>query len=98
MVDIALVLVLRDCGLRRSEAAALVWSDIGRWDDGSGRLLIERSRSVQTGEGKVVFITVRAITAPEELRHLRGDASQFVAPDSAIMRQGPWSGSTMVAR
>ena len=101
MVDIALVLVLRDCGLRRSEAAALVWSDIGRWDDGSGRLLIERSRSVQTGEGKVVFITVRAITAPEELRHLRhlrGDASQFVAPDSTIMEQGPWSGSTMVAR
>ena len=28
MVDIALVLALRDCGLRRSEAAALVWSDI----------------------------------------------------------------------
>ena len=30
MVDIGLVLVLRDCGLRRSEAAAVVWSDIGR--------------------------------------------------------------------
>ena len=28
----ALVLALRDCGLRRSEAAALVWSDIERWD------------------------------------------------------------------
>ena len=40
----------------------------------------------------MVFITVRAITAPEELRHFRhhrGDASQSVAPDSAIMRQGP---------
>ena len=84
------------CAARRPRP--LVWSDIERWDDGSGRLLIERSRSVQTGEGKVVFITVRAITAPEELWHLRGDASQFVAPDSAIMRQGPWSGSTMVAR
>ena len=28
----ALVLALRDCGLRRSEAAALVWSDVERWD------------------------------------------------------------------
>ena len=85
MVDIALV--LRDCGLRRSKAATLVWSDIERWDDGSGRLLIERSRSVQTDEGEAVFITGRAMTTPEELR---GDVSQFVAPSSAIMRQGPW--------
>ena len=28
MVDTALVLALRDCDLRRSEAAALVWTDI----------------------------------------------------------------------
>ena len=28
MVDTALALALRDCDLRRSEAAALVWTDI----------------------------------------------------------------------
>ena len=140
VVDIALVLILRDCGLRRSEAVALVWSDIERWDDGSGRLLIERSKTDQTGEGEVVFITHRAMTALDELRRLRGDANPSVfgmtantinrrvkaaakaaglgegfsghsgrvglarrmaragAPDSAIMRQGRWSSSTMVAK
>ena len=140
VVDIALVLVLRDCGLRRSEAVALVWSDIERWDDGSGRLLIERSKTDQTGEGKVVFITRRAMAALDELRRLRGDANPSVfgmtantinrrvktaaqaaglgegfsghsgrvglarrmaragAPDSAIMRQGRWSSSAMVAK
>ena len=32
VVDTGLVLAFRDCGLRRSGAAALVWSDIERWD------------------------------------------------------------------
>ena len=52
MVDIAQALVLRDGGLRRLEAAALVWSDIERWDDGSGLLLVEQSKTDQTGEGE----------------------------------------------
>ena len=78
VVDIALVLVLRDCGLRRSEAAVLVWSGIEHWADGSGRLLIERIKTDQTGEGEVVLITRRAMTALDELRQIRedyGDAS-----------------------
>ena len=33
--DVALVAVLSDAGLRRSEAAALTWGDVRRWDDGS---------------------------------------------------------------
>ncbi len=76
VVDIALV--LRDCGLRRSEAVAFVWSDIEQWDDGSGRLLIERSKTDLSGEGEVVFITRRAMTALDELRQLRGDTSPSV--------------------
>ena len=50
MVDIAPV--LRNCGLRRSEAAALVWSAIGRWDGSSGHLLTEGSTADQTGVGR----------------------------------------------
>ena len=80
-----LVLALRDCGLRRSEAAALVWSSIERWDDGTCRLLIEWSKTDQTGEGEVVFITRRATTALEELRQLRGDASPSVFGMTAKM-------------
>ena len=34
--DLALVAVLSDAGLRRSEAAALTWGDVQRWDDASG--------------------------------------------------------------
>ena len=34
--DVALVAVLSDAGLRRSEAAALTWGDVQRWEDGSG--------------------------------------------------------------
>ena len=36
--DVALVAVISDAGLRRSEAAALTWGDVQRWDDGSGRI------------------------------------------------------------
>ena len=89
MADIVLMLVLQDCGLHLSEAAAFVWSDIGRWDDGSSSLLIERSQTDQTSEGWAVFTTRRAITAPEELRQLRSDASQFVAPALGDHVTGP---------
>lgn len=42
--DMALVSVMADAGLRRSEAAALLWSDIaGPEPDGSGRVTIRRS-------------------------------------------------------
>ena len=66
---------------RYGGSSTLVWSDIERWDDGSGRLLIERSKTDQTGEGEVVFITRRAMTALDELRQLRehyGDAGPSV--------------------
>ena len=43
--DLALVAVLSDGGLRRSEAAALTWGDLQRWDDGSGRITVIRSKT-----------------------------------------------------
>ena len=43
--DLALVAVLSDGGLRRSEAAALTWGDAQRWDDGSGRITVLRSKT-----------------------------------------------------
>ena len=38
--DVALVAVLSDAGLRRSETAALTWGDVQRGDDGSGRITV----------------------------------------------------------
>ena len=67
----------RRCG----GSSTLVWSATERWDDGTGRLLIKRSKTDQTGEGEVVFITRRAMTALDELRQIRedyGDASPSV--------------------
>ena len=44
-LDLALVAVLSDAGLRRSEAAALTWGDVQRWEDGSGRITVVRSKT-----------------------------------------------------
>ena len=55
--DLALVAALSDAGLRRSEAAALTWGDVVRWDDGSGRITVIRSKTDVEAQGAVVAIT-----------------------------------------
>ena len=52
--DLALVAILSDAGLRRSEAAALTWGDVQRWDDGSGRITVIRSKTDVEAQGAVV--------------------------------------------
>ncbi len=49
--DIALIQVMRDALLRRGEAAELVWGDVSRASDGSGRLVIRHSKTDQEGKG-----------------------------------------------
>ena len=44
-LDIALISLVRDAMLRVSEAADLTWKDIETEADGSGRLLIRRSKT-----------------------------------------------------
>ena len=55
--DLALVAVLSNAGLRRSEAAAFTWGDVQRWDDGSGRITVIRSKTDAEAQGAVVAIT-----------------------------------------
>ena len=43
--DVALVAVLSDGGLRRSEASSLTWGDVQRWQDGRGRITVARSKT-----------------------------------------------------
>ena len=66
--DLALVAVLSDGGLRRSEAAALTWGDVQRWDDGSGRITVIRSKTDVEAQGAVVAITPAAMKALEAIR------------------------------
>ena len=68
--DLALVAALSDAGLRRSEAAALTWGDVQRWDDGSGRITVVRSKTDAEAEGAVVAITPVAMRALDAIRPL----------------------------
>ena len=62
-LDIALISLMRDAMLRVSEAAVLTWSDIVSEADGTGRLLIRRSKTDAEGEGAVGFLSVQTMEA-----------------------------------
>lgn len=62
--DLALLMLMRDALLRRSEAAALRWCDLelGR-DDGTGRVVVRRSKTDPTGEGAALYVGRAAVDA-----------------------------------
>ena len=62
-LDIALISLMRDAMLRVSEAAVLTWNDIVSEADGTGRLLIRRSKTDSEGEGAVGFLSVQTMEA-----------------------------------
>ncbi len=67
-LDIAIIGVMRDALLRVSEAAALLWEDIEQEEDGTGRLLIRRSKTDAEGEGAVAFLSVPTMESLEVIR------------------------------
>ena len=87
--DVALVAVLSDGGLRRSEASSLTWGDVQRWDDGSGRITVVRSKTDVEAQGAVVAITPAAMKALEAIRPagVGGDAKVFGLSESQIARR-----------
>ncbi len=72
-----------DAGLRRGEAAALVWDDAARWDDGPGRLCVGRSKT--DAEARTVYLTPAAAAALEAMRPAGADGSAALFGLSA-----PW--------
>ncbi len=44
-VDLAIIGVMADAGLRPSEATALTWSDIEFWPDGTARITIRKGKN-----------------------------------------------------
>ena len=87
-VDIALIRVMRDAMLRISEAAALTWADIRAEADGSGRLLIRRSKTDPEGRGAVAFLSTTTMAALELVRRGRTDAdSVFDLKPNQISRR-----------
>ena len=87
--DLALVAVLSDGGLRRSEAAALTWGDVQRWDDGSGRITVIRSKTDAEAQGAVVAITPAAMRALDAIRPagVGGAVKVFGLSESQIARR-----------
>lgn len=73
--DIALIGVMRDAMLRRSEAVALTWSAVAFMADGSARITIRTSKTDQDGEGAVLYIGAQAA---EDLKAIKGDATETV--------------------
>ena len=59
---------MRDGMLRVSEAAALTWSDIESDPDGTGRLLIRRSKTDPEGSGAVAFVSAPTMAALGSIR------------------------------
>ena len=62
-LDVALISVMRDAMLRRAEAAAIRWSSIEIQLDCSGRLTIDRSKTDQTGEGSIAYLSPSTMDA-----------------------------------
>ncbi len=87
--DVALVAILSDAGLRRSEASSLTWGDVQRWDDGSGRITVVRSKTDAEAQGAVVAITPTAMQALSVIRPAgaASDAKVFGLSESQIARR-----------
>ena len=87
LVDIALCRVLSDAGLRRSEAAALTWDDVVRWEDGSGRLTVGRSKT--EAEARTVYLTPASVEALGAIRpaDANGASSVFGLSAASISRR-----------
>ena len=75
--------------MRRSEAAALTWGDAQRWDDGSGRITVVRSKTDVEAQGAVVAITPIAMKALNAIRPagVGGEVKVFGLSESQIARR-----------
>ena len=82
-LDVALCAVLRDALLRRSEAAALTWADVEADPDGSGRLTVKHSKTDQTGEGAVLYLSPQTMGDLDRIRPSPAD------PAASVFGLGP---------
>ena len=88
LVDIALVGLMRDCLLRRSEAAAVRWHHITTDADGSGRLYVSVSKTDQEGEGALLFISHQTMRDIDAIRPPgAGDQLVFGLKPKAVGRR-----------
>ena len=81
-VDLAIIGVLADGGLRRSEASALTWSDIEFWPDGSARI------TIRTGKNQPDPLTVAVTeTTARALLEIQPDGANPATPAFGLTGQ-----------
>ena len=90
-MDLALLSVLRDGLLRRSEAHLLTWADVEFRNNGTALLQLRRSKTDQEGEGVVPYIGKHAADALKAIRpteeQLDLQAPVFSLPPQQIGRR-----------
>ena len=88
-VDIALISLMRDGKLRRSEAESLTWGDLVKESEGTGRLMVARSKTDPEGEGAVLFVSAPTMQALRAIRPVgaSGGDSMFGLSDDQIARR-----------
>ena len=86
-VDVALISVMRDALLRRSEAARLTWRDIEFRGDG-GLVTICRSKTDQHGTGTVQFIGRDAASALQAILPANEDPAAIAARSVFGLKSG----------
>ena len=84
--DVALISVMRDAMLRRSEAAAAKWRHIHRTRDGKHVLEIPSSKTDQSGRGALVFLSNDTVRNLATMLRLWGGARP--EPDDLIFGIG----------
>ena len=80
-VDVALLSVLRDGLLRRSEAAELRWGDVELQEDGAALLHVRRSKTDPEAEGAVLYI---GQAAAQELRAIMPEDAAVVGQAAPV--------------
>ena len=85
--DIAMMLLMRDALLRIGEAADLRWEDLAHEADGSGRLLIKRSKTDREGRGAVAFVSATTMNALRSIRNGAGPEDSLFGLSSRQMRR-----------
>ncbi len=89
----ALLRLMRDCLLRRSEASTVRWRDLSPEPDGTGRLTVPHSKTDQEGKGAVLFVSKRTMAALKAIRPW-----PTPAVGEKIFRWCPYSISCNIAR
>ena len=89
-IDLAIIGVMSDGRLRRSEAAALTWGDVEYYPDGTARITIQKGKNQP--EPAIVAVTE---TTARALREIQPDGAEHPVSDGPVFGL---TGETLASR